>query len=350
VRTRTLPDQPSSSTTTTSDFGSTTLGWGPNGHPLVVANSANAAAPYMTLHWDGDIILFITDASGTVVDFKAGLDGEIAPRDPNQSALVTYERDVAGLIVGSSLNGTTSLAPLDAWDGTGPNFGRLNYAQYVRPDGFEIAGSDGPLIPGIRINGVRAFDSALGSWTTPDAFEGDIRDPASQQKYMWNRGNPVDYSDPSGYESQRGWYDTPTGLPILRNSAYDAEVIRQYTSLVFDMLTDMVAVADGVAEMRGGLPSMSMVRLSGKAPEIGSGILTESGFLRQSQKFLGNGYSEVSQGRYVSADGLRQVRFGAHETRAGKQVHAHFEAYDKPQQVGGKVVETSTAIIVPDKK
>jgi RHS repeat-associated protein len=154
----------------------------------------------MTLHWDGDIILFITDASGNVVDFKAGLDGEIAPRDPNHSALVTYERDIAGVTIGSTVNGTTTLAPLDAWDGTGPNFSRLNYAQYVRPDGFQIAGSDGGRIPGIQINGVRAFDPALGSWTTPDAYEGDIHDPASQQKYMWNRGNPVDYSDPSGYD------------------------------------------------------------------------------------------------------------------------------------------------------
>jgi hypothetical protein len=94
----------------------------------------------MTLHWDGDVILFITDASGNVVDFKAGLDGEITPRDPNQSALVTYERDSASLIIGSSVNGTTSLAPLDAWDGTGPNFGPSYYAQYVRPDGFQIAG------------------------------------------------------------------------------------------------------------------------------------------------------------------------------------------------------------------
>jgi RHS repeat-associated protein len=95
--------------------------------------------------------------------------------------------------------------PRCMWDGAGPNFSRLNYAQYVRPDGFQIGGSDGGRIPGIQINGVRAFDPALGSWTSPDAFEGDIHDPASQQKYMWNRGNPVDYSDPSGFEPFSLW-------------------------------------------------------------------------------------------------------------------------------------------------
>ena len=45
---------------------------------------------------------------------------------------------------------------------------------------------------------------------------------------------------------------------------------------------------------------------------------------------------------YVSADGMRQVRFGAHETSG--DLHAHFEAYDKP---GGTIVENSPVELVP---
>ena len=55
------------------------------------------------------------------------------------------------------------------------------------------------MVAGVEINGVRAFDPNLGAWTTPDAYEGEVHDPVSQQRYMWNRGNAVDYSDPSGY-------------------------------------------------------------------------------------------------------------------------------------------------------
>jgi RHS repeat-associated protein len=55
------------------------------------------------------------------------------------------------------------------------------------------------MVAGVQINGVRAFDPNLGVWTTPDAYEGDVHDPASQQRYMFNRGNAVDYSDPTGY-------------------------------------------------------------------------------------------------------------------------------------------------------
>jgi len=32
----------------------------------------------------------------------------------------------------------------------------------------------------VAINGVRAYDSSLGAWTTPDAYRGDVHDPASQ--------------------------------------------------------------------------------------------------------------------------------------------------------------------------
>jgi len=191
VRTQINPAN-GSTTTRTMDQGTSSIGWGPNGHPLVLQlGNQNPTAPYMTLHWDGDTILFITDAGGNVINFKVGLDGEIAPRDPYQTSLVAYARDAAGVILGSTINGQTTVNPLDPEDGSGPSASMSAYAPYVRPDGFTLGG--------IQINGVRAFDSRLQSWTSPDAYAGDIHDPASQQKYMWNRGNAVDYEDPSGF-------------------------------------------------------------------------------------------------------------------------------------------------------
>jgi hypothetical protein len=65
--------------------------------------------------------------------------------------------------------------------------------------------------------------------------------------------------------------------------------------------------------------------------------------LNSAQNYLGHGYREVSPGRYVSADGMRQVRFGAHETR-GAQMHGHFEAFDQP---GGRIIENTNVRIVP---
>jgi hypothetical protein len=42
----------------------------------------------------------------------------------------------------------------------------------------------------------------MQQWTAPDAFEGDVSDPRTQSKYMWNNDNPIAYSDPSGYSAQ----------------------------------------------------------------------------------------------------------------------------------------------------
>ena len=51
------------------------------------------------------------------------------------------------------------------------------------------------------IQGVRSYDAFAGKWTTPDAYKGNVRDPMSQQPYMWNRNNPYQYSDPTGYDA-----------------------------------------------------------------------------------------------------------------------------------------------------
>jgi RHS repeat-associated protein len=82
-----------------------------------------------------------------------------------------------------------------------------------------------------------------------------------------------------------------------------------------------------------------------RAPETEGGEITESGFLRAAQKFLGKDYEYKGDGRYVSKDGLRQVRYGRDETKNSNKHHAHFEAYDKPSDKGGNVIENRRVTI-----
>ena len=79
-----------------------------------------------------------------------------------------------------------------------------------------------------------------------------------------------------------------------------------------------------------------------KVPEFQGGTLSESGFLKAADTFLGQGYKEVSPGRYKSADGKRQVRLGQHELR-GPRRHAHFEALED-----GHVVENTRVTIIKE--
>jgi RHS repeat-associated protein len=83
-------------------------------------------------------------------------------------------------------------------------------------------------------------------------------------------------------------------------------------------------------------------RGGGRAPEYPGGYITQSGFSRSMREFLGVGYKEVSPGRYLSADGSRQVRYGSHEIRSAVP-HAHFEVYGN-----GRVIENTRVIITPD--
>lgn len=190
-------------TTTTQDQGTATIGWGPNDHPALVAGNwvLHGNLPAMTLHWDGDMLLFVTDTAGNVVDFKVGLDGDVDPTNTAHPGPNAIERDPAGVAI--EYANITDYSGLLATD---PSFtivtatGNVSfpgsvspYFQYNRSDGLS-----GIALP-VAINGIRAFDSTLGTWTTPDAYQGDVHDPASQQRYMWNRNNPYDYSDPSGY-------------------------------------------------------------------------------------------------------------------------------------------------------
>ncbi|MBV8370222.1 MAG: HNH endonuclease [Candidatus Eremiobacteraeota bacterium] len=192
-------------TTSTKDNGPTTVGWGPNDHPALLQFSGYGKTPAVTLHWDGDMILFATDVSGNVVDFNIGLDGEAVPGDTNFTGMNAYDRDPSGTLIAiNNSTGTSGMQPKDptlleaASTASTPGFQGPGepYVQYVRSDGFELVA---PGASTVTINGVRAYDSSLGAWTTPDAYLGDVHDPASQQRYMFNRGNAYDYSDPSGY-------------------------------------------------------------------------------------------------------------------------------------------------------
>jgi RHS repeat-associated protein len=86
--------------------------------------------------------------------------------------------------------------------------------------------------------------------------------------------------------------------------------------------------------------------LRGRAPEFFGGTLTEGEFLTAAQKWLGVGYKEVSPGRFISQDGLNQLRYGAHEI-AGSGNHAHFESFDIPYGKGGKIIENTKVNIIP---
>ena len=78
----------STSEAPTFNLGSiTAYNWGPTGHPIQIGSATGTASSipslssvqYDTLHWDGDQLVFVTNASGQVDDIKIGTSGDITP-------------------------------------------------------------------------------------------------------------------------------------------------------------------------------------------------------------------------------------------------------------------------------
>ncbi len=79
------------------------------------------------------------------------------------------------------------------------NNGQVSTGGVPSVSAYAYDGTDGFTIGGKRFQGVRMMDNETGRWTTPDAYAGDVHDPMSQKPFMWNRNNPYEYSEPSGY-------------------------------------------------------------------------------------------------------------------------------------------------------
>jgi len=174
--------------------------WSPGGHVYNLGGTS--------VHYDGTMPLFGTDAQGNL-SVKIEQLGDI----DSAGQLTVWDRDYSGLkqtghndVVYFAVN----LANVMLQPGTPSTIfnGSTNAAQcavsaqtcgmafpflpYNRLEGFDYSG--------LTFQGVRAIDSHTGGWTTPDAYAGDVHDPMSQKAFMWDRNNPYEYSDPTGFK------------------------------------------------------------------------------------------------------------------------------------------------------
>jgi YD repeat-containing protein len=152
--------------------------WGPTGQVAEMGNDRSGSMQYTAVHWDGQSVLF---TSGASQNLWLGQDGNILISTTGAATVLSNinARDFAGA------------------EGTPPSPNRtLCTGGQPFPDGI----SDGYNI----FQGARNYDPAIGTWSTPDAYQGVFGDPMSQHAYMWNRNNSFLYQDPSGYAAITG--------------------------------------------------------------------------------------------------------------------------------------------------
>jgi hypothetical protein len=205
----------------------------------------------------------------------------------------------------------------------------------------ETKGAIGPYIDGANNLGVGLERTWAAVWTAPIAIYHGL-----SVSEWWEVGNSVT----AGHENpalKAGWYrenlltegikaGIEVGSMFVGGGLSSVGKVGNFAGKAGTTATTVAAKSTTAAS--------TVTKVSGRAPEFVGGKVGQSGFLRAAEQYLGHGYKEISSGRYVSADGLRQVRFGAHEVKSS-QLHGHFEAYDK---VGGRIIENTRVNIIGD--
>ena len=181
--------------------------------------------------------------------------------------------------------------------------------------------------------------------------------------YAYVGNDPINATDPTGRQSEAAMdRRAVTGAAAMRNNPESAtalsEAVLGQMNDTLNPLADVGAfvqnptIGNAAIAAAGALPGPNLAKhgdkataalRGGKAPEYDGGDITEGGFLDQAIEYLGEGYTEASPGRYVSADGTRQVRYGGHETKNPNNHHGHFESAES-----GHVTENTSVKIIPD--
>jgi hypothetical protein len=304
------------------------VGWGPDGHALTFSNfgcsQTGPGQSVNTAHYDGDSILIVSTQDSTGTHYSARLEqlGTMVVSSSGVSFTVG-ERDMSGNTVGwhndTGYQGRsfgTRVWTVSVGQPRGGLFDAGAQTTYQNQYSVAISGSgsgngtfsvdaqggnlwydasDGFTFEGKRFQGVRVMDPETGHWTSPDAYAGEVHDPMSQKPFMWNRNNPYEYHDSTGY-------------------CIGPLVVVCYELLVIGAAAVAEAGAPGAAAL-GGVASRTLV--IGKVAELNTLRIGERSLLSQLEGSLGTPKAYWAR----NAGALRQAM------RSGKPIRdAHVTA------------------------
>ncbi len=186
--------------------------WGPNGHPAVFTGSSSLGGSYSeTLHWMDDNPVFSTNSAGQVDAIYLGSLGFIAPL-ASYAGLNVFDRTTDGRTIGvhNLSSGALSYGPWNpplsrdahCMEGTGSLGVGVPFTAtqgFFDPQPIVSVGPDSVFDSVTSFHGRRNYDQAVGGWSVPDAYDGELHDPMSQRSYMYDGNNSTTYSDPTGF-------------------------------------------------------------------------------------------------------------------------------------------------------
>lgn len=200
----------------------------------------------------------------------------------------------------------------------------------------------------------RTYDPALGRFLSRDTWPGSPVVSQTQNRYSYVGNNPAAQADPSGH----------CGVDIIADVAFAGV---SAAMLVFgpekDRGTNALALGADLTSI--AIPcatGLGMIVRAGKAVDAvgdaASGIrvvdgmrLSTSEAMDLAHDFLGPGYRDLGDGRFLSPDGLRQVRMGDGDILGahGGGPHINFETLvPKPGHPGKLTRDSNLHVYLTD--
>ena len=181
---------------------------------------------YVTIVYDGDGNRVLETAAGATTNYLVDAQnptGYSQVVDELQSGTVTrtYSYGLERISQSQALNSTWTPS-FYGYDGHGSvrqltnsagvvtdsydydAFGNLINQTGSTPNNYLFAGEQYDPALGLYYNRARYLNTATDRFWSMDTFEGDDQDPLSLHKYIYAEANPVDGTDPSGFQDSMG--------------------------------------------------------------------------------------------------------------------------------------------------
>jgi RHS repeat-associated protein len=210
---------------------------------------------------------------------------------------------------------------------------------------------------GLMFYNARWYDPALSRFPQPDSIIPDLYSPQDWDRYSYARNNPLKYVDPDGHrpcDEERGCGEPVDEFQLRLGRSYEgnwdtkAQQKNQdklnkilggieFTASILSEPVDWILTGKDCIEGKCNVFTfLALCPLipGSKVDDIVEAIKKIDGVeasiddaLDTALKFLGEGYQDMGKGRFISADGLRQVRMGDADILGlhGKGPHINFD-------------------------
>jgi RHS repeat-associated protein len=232
-------------------------------------------------------------------------------------------------LVGDHL-GSTSIAVTDASGVTERQgykaFGETRFGSL--PTKYQFTGQHNETALGLYYYGARWYDSSLARFAQADTIVPDILDILSWDRYLYSRGNPINFVDPTGHVPDCADVENPACDPAV-NSMTPRELMEQEAEefgITFigkwtlwamrAVLAAVTAVGSAFAKVIGGSAASAFTqiykyinfvwgtgysKLSNECKNIGGGGCTSTGHLINFMSLSQPGGNRNIQMAYISA-------------------------------------------------